>query len=280
MSRRYSRSHFSLAFAGTAAVLALAGCNSLPGRPGPDPEVARPGQVLDFNTLYRQNCSGCHGTVGKGGAAVSLADPVYLALVDDATLRRVTANGVPHTAMPGFARSAGGTLTDQQIDVLVREMRARWAMPDALAGAKPPSYTASVPGDAGRGADVYKTFCVSCHGAGGKGRGKLGSIVDGSYLALVSDQGLRTTVIVGVPDLGAPDWRRNVPARPMTDQEISDVVAWLVAQRPQLPGQPYPSQPGSAGVSAAPSLRITGPALRAGETPALPGFGPATGGSQ
>ena len=78
------------------------------------------------------------------------------------------------------------------------------------------------------------------------GAGKVGSIVDGSYLALVSDQGLRTTVIVGVPDLGAPDWRRNVPGRPLTDQEISDVVAWLVAQRPQFPGQPYSSGPGPA----------------------------------
>ena len=109
---------FPLALAASLAVLALPGCSTLPGRPGPDPEVMRPGQVLDFNTLYKQNCSGCHGAEGKRGAAVSLADPLYLALVDDATLRRVTANGVPRTAMPAFARSAGGTLTDQQIERL------------------------------------------------------------------------------------------------------------------------------------------------------------------
>jgi cytochrome c oxidase cbb3-type subunit III len=273
MSRRYLRSHFSLALAGAVAVLALAGCNSLPGRPGPDPEVVRPGQVLDFKTLYKQNCSACHGAEGKGGAAVSLADPVYLALIDDATYRRVTANGVPGTAMPAFARSAGGTLTDQQIDVLVRESRARWGKPDVLAGVKPPSYTASGPGDVARGAQVYETFCASCHGPSGKGRGKLGSIVDGSYLALVSDQGLRTTVLVGVPDLGAPDWRRNLPGRPMTDQEVSDVVAWLVAQRPQFPGRPYPSQAGSAGVS--PALDAGPVTLRGGRA-----GGSATGGSQ
>jgi len=243
MNRRYSCSRLSLALAETLAVLAWVGCNSLPGRPRPGPEVVRPDEVLDFNTLYKQNCSGCHGAEGKGGAAVSLADPVYLALVDDATLRRVTANGVPGTAMPAFARSAGGTLTDRQIDVLVEESRSRWAKPDALSGASPPPHLAASAGDAGRGAEVYETFCASCHGPGGKGRDKAGSIVDGSYLALVSDQGLRTTVIVGVPDLGAPDWRGNVPGRPMTDQQVSDVVAWLVAQRPQFPGQPYPSGP-------------------------------------
>jgi hypothetical protein len=57
--------------------------------------------------------------------------------------------------------------------------------------------------------------------------------VDGSYLALVSDQGLRTTVIAGRPDLGAPDWRGNVRGSAMTSQDVSDVVAWLSAQRPE-----------------------------------------------
>jgi mono/diheme cytochrome c family protein len=246
MNLRYSLSYLWLAFAEILAVLALVGCNSLPGRPGPGPEVVRPDEVLDFNTLYAQNCSACHGAEGKGGAAVALADPVYLALVDDTTFRQVTAKGVPGTAMSAFARSAGGTLTDAQIDVLVRESRARWANPDALAGASPPSYTGSAPGDAARGAEVYRTFCASCHGPAGKGGSKAGSIVDGSYLALVSDQGLRTTVIVGVHDLGAPDWRGNLSGRPMTDPEVSDVVAWLVAQRPQFPGQPYPSSLGPA----------------------------------
>ncbi len=244
MNLQYSRSQLWLAFAEIFAVVTFVGCNSLPGRPGPGPEVIRPDEVLDFNTLYEQNCSACHGAEGKGGAAVSLADPVYLALVGDATFRQVIANGVPGTPMRGFARSAGGTLTDRQIDVLVRESRARWAKPAELGGARPPSYLPSSPGDARRGAGVYQTFCASCHGPGGRGGAKAGSIVDGSYLALVSEQGLRTTVIVGVPNAGAPDWRGNLPGRPMVDQEVSDVVAWLVAQRPQFPGQPYASSSG------------------------------------
>src|SRR5215831_980357 len=142
MNFRYSLSQLSLACAEILVVLTLVRCNSLPGRPGPGPEVVRPDEVLAFNTLYKQNCSGCHGAEGKGGAAPSLADPVYLALVSDATLRQVMTNGVPRTAMRGFARKAGGTLTDRQIDVLVREIRARWAKPEALGGTNPPSYLA------------------------------------------------------------------------------------------------------------------------------------------
>src|SRR5262249_44379816 len=107
----------------------------------------------------------------------------------------------------------------------------RWAKPDELAGSEAPAHAASLPGDAKRGADVYARFCASCHGSDGRGGAKAGSIVERSYLALVSDQGLRTTVIVGRPELGAPDWRNDVPGKPMSSQEVSDVVAWLAARR-------------------------------------------------
>jgi cytochrome c oxidase cbb3-type subunit 3 len=226
----------------TFVAMAATDCTHLPGRPGPGPEVRRPEDIVDFEALYQQNCSACHGAEGKGGAAAALADPNYLSFADDATLRSVTANGIPGTSMPGFAQSAGGMLTDHQVDVLVQQMRARWARPEALAGTAPPPYRADVSGDKQRGAGVYRTFCVSCHGPDGKGGAKAGSIVEREYLALVTDQALRTAVIVGRPDSGAPDWRNNLPGRPMTDQEVTDVVAWLAAQRPQ---NPDPSSPPS-----------------------------------
>ena len=90
-----------------------------------------PDQVMDFNTLYARNCAGCHGPGGKGGAAIPLSDPVFLAIADDAAIRRTAANGVPGTPMPAFAQSAGGMLTDQQIDAIVGGIRS-WAKPDAL----------------------------------------------------------------------------------------------------------------------------------------------------
>jgi cytochrome c oxidase cbb3-type subunit 3 len=221
------------------AVMACIGCNSAPGRPGPDSEVIPPDQIMEFNVLYASNCSGCHGADGKGGAAVSLSDPVFLAIADDTVIRRVATNGVPGTSMPAFARSAGGMLTDKQIEAIVGGIRS-WAKPNALRGVSPPPYAVQPAGDPHHGADVYATYCSACHGPDGKGGEKASSIVSGSYLALVSDQDLRTNVIVGRPDIGAPDWREDVPGRPMSAQEISDVVAWLAAQRPQFPGQPYP----------------------------------------
>lgn len=237
------RSHFLLASAGVAVLLALEACNNLPGRPRPGPEVISPEEVMDFATLYKQNCSGCHGADGEGGAAIALRNPVYLAIADDATIRSTTAKGVHRTQMPPFAQSDGGMLTDKQIDALVRGIRS-WARPDALRDVNLPPYAAELPDNPQRGANVFATFCSACHGLYGGGTMKASSIVNGTYLALVSDQGLRTIVIAGRPELGAPDWRGDVPGRPMSAQEISDVVAWLAAQRPQFPGQPYPNPRG------------------------------------
>lgn len=230
-----------------AATISCAACGNLPGRPTEASIPTDPDNITDFNLLLNANCSGCHGTNGKGGAALSITDPVYLAIADDALLHKVVTNGISGTSMPAFARSAGGMLTDNQVNILVRGLREHYAKPDALAGTPPPAYVSTETGEPTRGAAVYETFCASCHGAAGKGSPKGSSIVDGSFLALLTDQELRTVTIVGRPDLGAPDWRNNVPGRPMTSQDISDVVAWLSAQRPQFAGSPYPTAAKPAG---------------------------------
>jgi cytochrome c oxidase cbb3-type subunit 3 len=223
------------------------GCANSPGKPGPNDIQINPADISDFDTLYKQNCAGCHGAAGKGGAAIALADPVYLAIADDAVLHQAATNGIPGTSMPAFALSAGGVLTEKQVDFIVHGIRERWSKPDALRGANPPPYSVAAPGDPDRGSGVYAEYCSSCHGAGGRGGQKASSIVNGSFLALLSDQELRTLVIIGRPELGAPDWRNDVPGKPMSSQEISDVVAWLSSQRPKFPGQPFPNNPKSAG---------------------------------
>ena len=228
----------AVAFVAVVMLLACAACSRSPGVYRIEPAVVPPSEIVDFNEIYGQNCAGCHGVDGKGGAAIALANPVFLAIADDTVIRRIASNGVPSTPMPAFAQSAGGLLTDKQIEAIVQGIRS-WQKPDALHGATPPPLTAQAPGDLKRGANAYRTYCSSCHGADGRGGNKAGSIVDGSYLGLVSDQLLRTVVIAGRPELGAPDWRSDVEGRAMSAQDISDVVAWLSSQRTQFPGQPY-----------------------------------------
>ncbi len=230
----------------TAVAAAAAGC-TLPGAPKGLSLEGQPSKIEEFEPLYSANCAGCHGAHGRGGAAINLDNVVYLAIVDDPTLQRLISDGVAGTAMPAFAASAGGMLTDRQVTALVRGLRTRWARPAALSPAPPP-YVGPA-GDAPRGATVFATACAGCHGADGTGKSgagggvKTASIVDGSYLALVSPQSLRTLVIAGRPEIGQPDWRNDVPGRPLASQEIADVVAWLLSHRAPFPGRPYPASP-------------------------------------
>jgi cytochrome c oxidase cbb3-type subunit 3 len=207
------------------AVLALSSCEA-PGRPAADARVVRPAEVADFERLYSQNCSGCHGKDGQGALTVGIGRPVYLAIADDATIRRTIEEGRPGTAMPAFAQKAGGMLTDAQIAILVRGMRERWAKAGAFESENLHPYASSRPGDAAHGQEVFAACCASCHGSGGRGAR---AVADSSYLSLVTDQHLRTVIIVGMPNLGMPDRRSH--SKPLSDADVTDVVTWLAAQR-------------------------------------------------
>lgn len=229
------------AILGTFLGLASAGCNHLPGKPGFRPETLRPDQTQDFAVLYKTNCSACHGEQGKNGPALPLNNPDYLAWAGHDAMVRIVSNGVPHRLMPAFGPAAGGMLTDRQVGDIVNGMISKWGKPGALNGANAPAYAATAAGDASLGKTAFQTYCARCHGADGKGMSGggakvSGSIVDPSYLDLISSQGLRDIIVAGMPDENMPDWRGDVPGKAMTDQEVTNVTAWLVAQRTAYPG--------------------------------------------
>jgi len=106
-----------------------------------------------------------------------------------------------------------------------------------------------------RGEAVFAQDCANCHGPEGAGvQGKAGSVVDPTFLSLVSDQYLRTVVIVGRPDLGMPGFREYVPGKPMNTEEISDVVAWLASRREGTASeQPAPAKDAAAAAQPSPT---------------------------
>lgn len=220
-------------FAGVAALLAMpiAGCSHLSGYP--PPAVGRPQDVLNFAQLYGQNCAACHGSKGQDGPATDLANPEYEALVDDTTLSKWITAGMPGTQMPAFAQSAGGMLTDAQVSAIVNGMRKMWLRPNAFSGATPPAYAQNQPGDARRGQQTYQARCAICHTASNT------QLTNPIYLALVSDQSLRSTIIAGSPDIGQPDWRHDSqgsqPAPPLSNQDVDDVIAYLASLRNSAP---------------------------------------------
>jgi mono/diheme cytochrome c family protein len=218
--------------------LGSTGCNA-PGKPKPGPEVPRPDQIVSFPVLYQQNCSACHGDSGQHGVDVDLNNPTYLALAGETRVRQIVENGVPGRLMPAFGQSAGGMLTEQQIDSIVHGLYSTWGKPGILDGKNIPPYATTLTGDAQKGHETFNTYCASCHGEDGKGNEGHGPITDPTYLALVSNQYLRTTIIAGRPDLKMPAWNEHEQLAAMTDQDVTNVVAWLASQRVEFPGQQY-----------------------------------------
>jgi mono/diheme cytochrome c family protein len=225
------------------ALVACCGCAHVPGAPTEASEVSRPDKQLDFHALYRENCAGCHGENGRGGAAIPLNNPAYLAYAGPQNLRTATAKGVSATMMPALATSSGGMLTDQQVDALIQGMMREWGNPSGFASISLPSYTASSSGNSDNGQKAYAAACARCHGADGAGvktpdpttTGQqvetAHSIVDPSYLALVNDQSLRSYVVAGHLDDNAPDWRSYISGRALSEEEITDIVAWIASHR-------------------------------------------------
>ena len=141
--------------------------------------------------------------------------------------------------MPGFAKTPFGGIDDEGITALAKGMKTFWeGAPDQRTpvGTLPEyGYTAEA-GDAAAGAASFATFCGGCHAPDGSGKvDGAGSVVDESYLLLVSDQALRSTVLFGRIDLGCPSYLGPYPDQPedraLTPSEIDDITAWLVSQR-------------------------------------------------
>ena len=210
-----------------AVGFALSSCDAR-GRRAAEVRAIRPNEVANFGELFSQNCSGCHGKDGQGALTVGIGRPVYLAIANDAMIRRTIEEGRAGTPMPAFAQHAGGMLTDAQIEILVRGIR-NWATLSASDYENLPPYASSQAGDTARGRELFSTTCSSCHGQDGRGAR---AIADRSYLALVTDQHLRTLMIVGMPNFGMPDWRGH--NEPLTDADLTDLVQWLASQRESL----------------------------------------------
>ena len=116
-----------------------------------------------------------------------------------------------------------------QIKSIVNGMRAHWGDEQDAVGGAPP-YASAESGRSGSGRESFVDYCASCHGANGTG-GKSGAIADPSFLALYSDQSLRTLIIAGRPDLGHPGWHDYAGKAPLDSTQVNDLVAWLSAKR-------------------------------------------------
>ncbi len=260
-------SHTALWTSAAAIACCVVGCD-FPGKPTESDRPVSPESVLNFEAIYKRNCAGCHGANGELGAAPSLNDPLFRALVPETELERVVTAGRPGTPMPAFARINGGSLTPAQVQVLVhgikgsgdkpseRDTRGQgkgvgtgaapgsttpWGEPKAppknapayLLTKRTSNHTSGEYEQIRKG--VFARACAGCHGDQGHGDASAGTIRDPSFLALMSNQELRRLIITGRSDLGMPDYAgtdgRDPDFRPLTSRDIDELVDLLASWR-------------------------------------------------
>src|SRR5262245_2637384 len=226
------------------ACMLLSGCSdNLPGKPKLADAYTLPQDIKNFEVLYAQRCAGCHGADGTLGPGPPLNDSLFCSLVSDDELQSVISEGRKGTLMPAWSQSAGGPLTDDQVQVLAVGIKNRqWksshassSVQSVFPGAPQLLASASEKGDATNGEKVFAAACAKCHGENGVGTDAAGAINDLSFLALSSDQVLRRYIITGRPDLGMPNFAdrngRGKDFQPLTSQQVSDLVALLAQWR-------------------------------------------------
>ena len=127
-------------------------------------------------------------------------------------------------------------LTDQQVDILAKGLVGAWGKAGVLDNLIRPTYKAMVTADPVAGYRIFTMYCAQCHGPNGEGTDDVkGALVDPAFLALISDQNLRSIVISGMnPDM--PNFHEHENIAPLSDQNVTDVVAWLASHRVSSPG--------------------------------------------
>lgn len=115
------------------------------------------GDLADGERLFKVHCARCHGMAGEGGEGSNLVRSRLKHAADDQALIDLLGDGIPGTGMPAM-----WTLDENQ--------RARVAAYVRSLGQLEPE---EMPGDPGRGADIYRQSggCPACHIISGAGNG-------------------------------------------------------------------------------------------------------------
>jgi mono/diheme cytochrome c family protein len=181
--------------------------------------------------IYAENCTVCHGEDGQGRVGATLAKD-WPSIRPDLKVRDTIRRGIPGTLMPAWGQAFGGPLNDQEIDAVTFYILS-WQSggpiyihpiqtPSVQLALTPPP---GVTGDPNRGALLYTSNCVVCHGIEGEGR--VGANLAKDWPSIRPDLLVKSTIENGVEGSVMPAWSRE-HGGPLTEQDIDDTVAFIL----------------------------------------------------
>jgi mono/diheme cytochrome c family protein len=161
--------------------------------------------------IYDRECAYCHGADGRADTGVAkvldppprnFADPIGMARLDDGRVYLAIYRGRPGTAMGG----RGELLAPAEIIDVMRYIRT-------LVQPLPPGMTPAGL-DVRVGEQIYRQYCIACHGERGDGRTSLGQqlmppprdFTRNSEMASIHDDELARTIMHGIPASAMAPW--------------------------------------------------------------------------
>jgi cbb3-type cytochrome c oxidase subunit III len=174
--------------------------------------------------IYTKYCALCHGKDREGYAAdfaPSLRSHTLMAITQKPRssynyLSHTVSYGRTGTAMAPYAKSQGGPLDDDDIDLLLQ-----WLY--ELSGVKKPIEMSAKPiaGNVEVGKKLYVKHCASCHGAKGEGV-RAPALANPMLLATASDAFLHYTISQGRDNTPMPSFKDS-----LSKVEINALTAYL-----------------------------------------------------
>jgi mono/diheme cytochrome c family protein len=183
-----------------------------------------PGNPRAGEVHFNINCSACHqiGGVGKVGFAPSIRNRDFLAIASDDFIKQTVHNGRVGTGMVPRPDLPGQTVND-----IIAYLRALPVSNPVKIRVDP---TLVLRGDAGRGANVFASYCAACHGPHGEGY-VIGVPGPGiglpGFLKVASDDYIFQTVKHGRVGTPMKPFLGSLGLANLSESDVHDVIAHL-----------------------------------------------------
>ncbi|MFO7671613.1 MAG: c-type cytochrome [Bacteroidales bacterium] len=189
---------------------------------GGPPSLPQP-NLEEGGLKYHFLCSRCHGEFGEGETGPSIINADFLKAAGNSFLFGTIAGGRAHTAMFGWSSDVYDQerLGVQDISNIIGFMRKSALDPLTYI------FPGSNPGDRKRGAEVFGSRCVKCHGPSGEGN-NAPALNNQEFLSAASNGFLMATITLGREGTAMPSWGYGEGEYPaLSGDNRKDLVAYI-----------------------------------------------------
>jgi len=187
--------------------------------------ISKPEQIEKGKQVFQQNCVSCHGPAAKGLIGPNLTDSTWIHGGKPEEIVNTITKGVAAKGMPTWGPVLGNEKVAQVASFVISLYDPNQKAPAApVATSTKKIDLTSVIGNAdhiGKGRELFKTNCVSCHGP--EAKGLVGpNLTDATWIHGGKPEDIQKTITTGVAAKGMPTWGPI-----LGDEKVADLTAFV-----------------------------------------------------